>query len=59
MGTMEHNVCDVVTLRMKKRKMSWSKQGGNYLVKLLAARASGSLYEDLSNIFDRTYLKPC
>lgn len=54
MGTMEHNVCDIVTLRMKNRKMSWSKQGANHLVKLLAARASGSLYQELSSIFDRT-----
>jgi hypothetical protein len=47
MGTMEGNVCDIVTLRMKNRKMSWSENGANNLVKLLAARASGTLYEQL------------
>ncbi|HZK00355.1 MAG TPA: UPF0236 family protein, partial [Tissierellaceae bacterium] len=54
MGTMEHNVCDVVTLRMKNRKMSWSENGANHLVKLLAARASGTLYGQLDSLFDGT-----
>lgn len=54
MGTMEHNVCDVVSLRMKKRKMSWTQKGANHLVKLLAARASGTLYEKLNSLFKET-----
>src|SRR5690554_5499384 len=45
MGTMEGNVCDVITLRMKNRKMSWSEDGADNLAKLLVARASGALYE--------------
>src|SRR5690554_3063370 len=47
MGTMEGNVCDMITLRMKNRKMSWSEEGANNLAKLLVARASGTLYKEL------------
>ena len=54
MGTMEGNVCDMITLRMKNRKMSWSEEGANNLAKLLAARASGALYEQLDGVFDGT-----
>lgn len=54
MGTMESNVCIVITLRMKNRKMSWSEKGGNNLARLLTARADGSLYEQLDRIFDDT-----
>lgn len=52
LGTMEHNVCDIIALRMKGRKMSWSIKGATHLAKLLAARASGSLYEQLNKLFD-------
>lgn len=54
MGTMESNVCIVITLRMKNRKMSWSEKGGNNLARLLTARTDGSLYEQLDRIFDDT-----
>lgn len=54
MGTMEGNVCDIITLRMKNRKMSWSEEGANNLAKLLVARASGTLYEQLDGVFDGT-----
>ncbi|NMA65062.1 MAG: ISLre2 family transposase [Clostridiaceae bacterium] len=54
MGTMEGNVCDIITLRMKNRKMSWSEEGANNLAKLLAARGSGVLYEQLDEVFDCT-----
>ena len=50
MGTMEHNICDIITLRMKNRKMSWSEKGANNLAKLLAARASGNLYKLLDKL---------
>lgn len=52
MGIMEPNICNIITLRMKNRKMSWSEKGGNRLAKLLAARASGGLYKQLDGIFD-------
>ena len=51
---MEGNVCDVITLRMKNRKMSWSEDGADNLAKLLVARASGALYEQLNVVFDDT-----
>lgn len=51
MGTMEGSVCDTITLRMKNRKMSWSEEGGENLSRLLAARASGTLYRELEEIF--------
>ncbi|HZJ57583.1 MAG TPA: ISLre2 family transposase, partial [Clostridia bacterium] len=54
MGTMEGNVCDMITLRMKNRKMSWSWEGANNLARLLAARTSGTLYEQLDRAFDGT-----
>jgi hypothetical protein len=51
MGTMEADICNIITLRMKNRKMSWSEKGGNYLAKLLTARTSGELYKQLDGIF--------
>ena len=54
LGTMEHNICDIIALRMKGRKMSWSVKGANYLAKLLAARASGTLYKRLDELFNDT-----
>lgn len=57
MGTMESSVCDVIKLRMKGRKMSWTKSGANSLGKLLALRASGELYETLDALFDDTVSK--
>ena len=52
MGTMEADICNIIALRMKNRKMSWSEKGGNHLAKLLTARASGDLYNQLDGIFD-------
>lgn len=52
MGIMEGSVCDVIALRMKNRKMSWSKEGASNLARLLSLRASGSLYKELESIFD-------
>lgn len=52
MGTMESSVCDVIKLRMKGRKMSWTKSGANALGKLLALRASGKLYDELDALFN-------
>lgn len=49
---MEADICNIITLRMKNRKMSWSEKGGNYLAKLLTARTSGELYKQLDGIFD-------
>ena len=37
---MEHNICDILAQRMKRRKMSWSIRGANNLAKILAEKAS-------------------
>ncbi|NLJ41647.1 MAG: hypothetical protein GX352_08580 [Clostridiales bacterium] len=52
MGTMEGSACDIITLRMKNRKMSWSEEGGSNLARLLTARVSGTLYEELNAVFN-------
>ena len=43
MGTMEHHICDVIGLRMKGRKMSWSVNGANHMAKTLACCMNGEL----------------
>lgn len=48
LGTMEHNIFDVLGNRMKSRKMSWSIRGADNLSKILASKASGELYETIS-----------
>lgn len=45
LGTMEHQICDIIAQRMKHRKASWSKEGASNLGKLLAAKASRRLKE--------------
>jgi len=44
LGTMEHNICDVLAQRMKGRKMSWSIKGANNLAKILAEKTSKRIY---------------
>lgn len=43
LGTAEHNVCDVITKRMKHQKASWSQTGGENLAKILSNKATGRL----------------
>ena len=50
LGTMEHNICDILYLRMKRRKMSWSIAGGNNLAKILALKASGKLSDTINSL---------
>lgn len=54
LGTMEHNICDVLAQRMKGRKMSWSIKGANNLSnnlsKILAEKFSGSLYTTIDRL---------
>lgn len=45
MGTMENHVWSVIARRMKHNHTSWSRSGGNHLVKILAKKCSGKLYE--------------
>ena len=50
LGTMEHNICDVLAQRMKGRKMSWSIKGANNLSKILAEKFSGTLYKTINKL---------
>lgn len=50
LGTMEHNICDIIAQRMKGRKASWSIKGANNLSKILAEKASGTLYETINTL---------
>jgi hypothetical protein len=50
LGTMEHNIFDVLGYRMKGHKMSWSIKGAHNLAKILATKASGKLYETISEL---------
>lgn len=50
LGTMEHNICDILAQRMKGRKMSWSVSGAQNLAKILAEKASHRIYDILDEI---------
>ena len=52
LGTMEHNICDILAQRMKGRKMSWSIIGANNLSKILAEKASKRIYNLIDNIYN-------
>lgn len=54
LGTMEHNVFDVLGYRMKKQKMSWSIKGANNLAKILATKASNKLYDKIGSLLTST-----
>lgn len=44
LGTMEHNICDILAHRMKGRKMSWSIAGANNLAKVLSEKVNKKIY---------------
>jgi len=50
LGTMEHNICDILAQRMKGRKMSWSIKGANNLAKILAEKASKRIYKVIDEV---------
>lgn len=51
LGTMEHNICDVIAQRMKGRKMSWSINGADNLAKILSEKFSNRLFETVDKIY--------
>lgn len=51
LGTMEHNICDVLAQRMKGRKMSWSINGADNLSKILAEKFSSRLFDTVDKIY--------
>ena len=44
MGIIESNIDKLVAGRMKKRGMSWTKRGGDRMVRLINLREQGELY---------------
>ena len=54
LGTMEHNICDVLAQRMKGRKMSWSINGADNLSKILAEKFSNRLFSTVDKICKNT-----
>lgn len=51
LGTMEHNICDVLAQRMKGRKMSWSINGADNLSKILSEKFSNRLFDTVDKIY--------
>ncbi|WP_394871504.1 ISLre2 family transposase [Clostridium butyricum] len=51
LGTMEHNICDVLAQRMKSRKMSWSINGADNLARILAEKFSNRLFDTIDKIY--------
>jgi Uncharacterised protein family (UPF0236) len=51
LGTMEHNICDVIAQRMKGRKMSWSISGADNLAKILSEKFSNRLFDTVDKIY--------
>ena len=51
LGTMEHNICDILAQRMKGRKMSWSINGADNLAKILAEKFSNRLFDTIDKIY--------
>ena len=47
---MEHNVCDILAQRMKHNKTSWTISGADHIAKILAEKASGSLYTTINSV---------
>jgi hypothetical protein len=45
MGTIESNIDKLVASRMKKRGMSWTKRGGDRMVRLINLREQGELHQ--------------
>lgn len=53
LGTMEHNICDILAQRMKGNKTSWSKKGASNLAKILAEKASKELVQTINILLDK------
>lgn len=50
MGVQENQNCTVVTLRMKKRRMRWSRSGADSLAKALYRKENGELEETVGRL---------
>lgn len=54
LGTMEHNIADVLASRMKGNKMSWSIKGASNLAKILSKKFSNKLYDEIEGLCRNT-----
>ena len=52
MGVQENQNCTVVTLRMKHRRMRWSKNGANNMAKVLYRKENGELIDTIERYTD-------
>lgn len=52
MGVQENQNCTTITLRMKHRRMRWSKEGANNLAKALYKRENRELIETIDRYTD-------
>lgn len=52
LGTQENQNCNVITLRMKNNKGSWSIAGGGHMAKILVRFANGSIWDDILHYKD-------
>jgi hypothetical protein len=56
LGTMESTICNVITMRMKHRKMSFSIKGASNLATLLCYKREGVLEEKIAGLTKEKYL---
>lgn len=49
LGTMEHNICNILAQRMKGNKTSWTKTGASNLAKIITEKVSKELNKSSKN----------
>ena len=52
MGVQDSQNCTVITMRMKHRRMRWSKEGANNLAKVLYRKENKELYSTIERYTD-------
>ena len=57
MGVQENQNCTIITMRMKHRRMRWSKAGANHMAKLLYTKENQDLVETIERFTDSMYFK--
>lgn len=53
LGTMEHNICDILAQRMKGNKTSWTKRGASNLAKIITEKVSKELNKTIKFLLDK------
>lgn len=51
LGTMEHNICDILAKRLKGRKRSWSNKGATNIAKILTEKANNRIGSIVENAY--------